>query len=299
MPDCIFAPYFPPEEPQKFANVHKIFGASNVSKLLNEVQPHQREDAVNSLAYEAEARIKDPVYGCVGAISVLQRQVLRLQKELDATNADLIRFTTATPPNHSEIPRITIPSQSTTTMATPDRSQPHQIQVHTQHRFETTGLGPQYGAARYGEGGLKSTLFPDRGPSTSQILAVVTGVPIGGTLLALAGFALVGTLIGAALALPLFVLFSPVLVPATIVIGLAVAGFLTSGACALTALSSFSWVMNYIRETQGTVPEQLDSAKRRVADMAGYLGQKTKDVGQKTKEVGQDIQTKAQDAKRS
>ncbi|WRX20446.1 Lateral organ boundary protein [Theobroma cacao] len=92
MPDCIFAPYFPPEEPQKFANVHKIFGASNVSKLLNEVPPHQREDAVNSLAYEAEARMKDPVYGCVGAISVLQRQVMRLQRELDATNADLIRF---------------------------------------------------------------------------------------------------------------------------------------------------------------------------------------------------------------
>ncbi|KAK4272111.1 hypothetical protein QN277_020708 [Acacia crassicarpa] len=93
MPDCIFAPYFPPEEPQKFANVHKIFGASNVSKLLNEVLPHQREDAVNSLAYEAEARIKDPVYGCVGAISVLQRQVIRLQKELDATNAEMIRYT--------------------------------------------------------------------------------------------------------------------------------------------------------------------------------------------------------------
>ncbi|KAL5572775.1 hypothetical protein UlMin_022372 [Ulmus minor] len=92
MPDCIFAPYFPPEEPQKFANVHKIFGASNVSKLLNEVHPHQREDAVNSLAYEAEARMKDPVYGCVGAISVLQRQVIRLQKELDATNADLMRY---------------------------------------------------------------------------------------------------------------------------------------------------------------------------------------------------------------
>ncbi|KAF5746890.1 LOB domain-containing protein 25 [Tripterygium wilfordii] len=92
LPDCVFAPYFPPEEPQKFANVHKIFGASNVSKLLNEVLPHQREDAVNSLAYEAEARLKDPVYGCVGAISVLQRQVVRLQKELDATNADLIRY---------------------------------------------------------------------------------------------------------------------------------------------------------------------------------------------------------------
>ncbi|XWS51628.1 hypothetical protein CRYUN_Cryun12cG0193300 [Craigia yunnanensis] len=92
MPSCIFAPYFPPEEPQKFANVHKIFGASSVTKLLNELLPHQREDAVNSLAYEAEARVRDPVYGCVGAISFLQRQVQRLQKELDAANADLIRY---------------------------------------------------------------------------------------------------------------------------------------------------------------------------------------------------------------
>lgn len=92
MPGCIFAPYFPPEEPQKFANVHKIFGASNVTKLLNELLPHQREDAVNSLAYEAEARVRDPVYGCVGAISFLQRQVERLQKELDAANADLIHL---------------------------------------------------------------------------------------------------------------------------------------------------------------------------------------------------------------
>ncbi|TMW95420.1 hypothetical protein EJD97_008889 [Solanum chilense] len=92
LPGCIFSPYFPPEEPQKFINVHKIFGASNVTKLLNELHPNQREDAVNSLAYEAEARVRDPVYGCVGAISFLQRQVERLQKELDAANADLIRY---------------------------------------------------------------------------------------------------------------------------------------------------------------------------------------------------------------
>ncbi|XP_017699393.3 LOB domain-containing protein 25-like [Phoenix dactylifera] len=104
MPGCIFAPYFPPEEPQKFANVHKIFGASNVTKLLNELLPHQREDAVNSLAYEAEARVKDPVYGCVGAISVLQRQVQRLQKELDAANADLLRYACSEIPTGLPVP---------------------------------------------------------------------------------------------------------------------------------------------------------------------------------------------------
>lgn len=32
--DCVFAPYFPPDEPQKFASVHKVFGAANVSKML-------------------------------------------------------------------------------------------------------------------------------------------------------------------------------------------------------------------------------------------------------------------------
>ncbi|KAH9327882.1 hypothetical protein KI387_044374, partial [Taxus chinensis] len=93
--ECVFAPYFPPEEPQKFVNVHKIFGASNVTKLLNDLAPHQRDDAVNSLAYEAEARLKDPVYGCVGAISVLQRQIQLLQKELAAVHADLLRYTSA------------------------------------------------------------------------------------------------------------------------------------------------------------------------------------------------------------
>ncbi|KAL1814655.1 hypothetical protein ACET3Z_017229 [Daucus carota] len=92
LPDCIFAPYFPPEEVQKFISVHKIFGASNVSKLLNEVLPHQREETVSSLSYEAEARLRDPVYGCVGTISILQLQVERLQKELNEANAELVSY---------------------------------------------------------------------------------------------------------------------------------------------------------------------------------------------------------------
>ncbi|GLJ40774.1 hypothetical protein SUGI_0843170 [Cryptomeria japonica] len=90
--ECVFAPYFPPDQPHKFANVHKIFGASNVTKLLNELHPHQREDAVNSLAYEAEARVKDPVYGCVGTISVLHQQVRQLQSELQSARSELSRY---------------------------------------------------------------------------------------------------------------------------------------------------------------------------------------------------------------
>lgn len=86
-----------------------------MTKLLNEVLPHQREDAVNSLAYEAEARVRDPVYGCVGAISFLQRQVHRLQKDLDAANADLIRLATTCNVN-DDIPSSTPSSISMSPM---------------------------------------------------------------------------------------------------------------------------------------------------------------------------------------
>ncbi|XP_057975535.1 LOB domain-containing protein 36 [Malania oleifera] len=90
--ECVFAPYFPPDNPQKFANVHKVFGASNVSKLLNELSASQREDAVNSLAYEAEFRLRDPVYGCVGLISILQQKLKDVQADLLNAKKELATF---------------------------------------------------------------------------------------------------------------------------------------------------------------------------------------------------------------
>ncbi|CAI0429743.1 unnamed protein product [Linum tenue] len=90
--ECIFAPYFPPDQPQKFASVHKVFGASNVAKLLKELTAAQREDAVNSLAYEAEERLRDPVYGCVGLISILQHRLKQLHHDLDAARKELANY---------------------------------------------------------------------------------------------------------------------------------------------------------------------------------------------------------------
>ncbi|XP_047954798.1 LOB domain-containing protein 12-like [Salvia hispanica] len=88
--DCVFAPYFPSDDPHKFAIVHKVFGASNVSKMLQELPVHQRGDAVSSLVYEANARARDPVYGCVGAISYLQSQVSQLQMQLAVAQAEIV-----------------------------------------------------------------------------------------------------------------------------------------------------------------------------------------------------------------
>ncbi|KAH6762856.1 LOB domain-containing protein 15 [Perilla frutescens var. hirtella] len=90
--ECPFSPYFSPHEPHKFASVHKVFGASNVSKMLMEVPESQRADAANSLVYEANVRLRDPVYGCMGAISALQQQVQVLQAELNAVRTDILRY---------------------------------------------------------------------------------------------------------------------------------------------------------------------------------------------------------------
>ncbi|XP_077244254.1 oleosin H2-like [Tasmannia lanceolata] len=132
--------------------------------------------------------------------------------------------------------------------------------------------------------GFKSML-PEKGPTASQVIAVITLFPLGGILLTLSGLTLTGTVIGTALATPVFILFSPVLVPAAIVLTLAVAGFLMSGALGITALSSLSWMVNYLRGVRG--PEQLEHGKRRMHEAAGHLGLRTgQGMQEKTREGG-------------
>ncbi|KAK9741297.1 hypothetical protein RND81_03G096000 [Saponaria officinalis] len=102
-PDCVFSPYFPADEPQKFANVHRVFGASNVNKMLQELPVNQRGDAVSSMVYEANARVRDPVYGCVGAISSLQQQIDALQAQLALAQAEVVHLRMrqfSKPPHH-------------------------------------------------------------------------------------------------------------------------------------------------------------------------------------------------------
>nr|AXB26768.1 LBDA [Selaginella kraussiana] len=74
--NCIFAPHFTSEQgAARFAAVHKIFGASNVTKLLHHIPMSKRSDAVVTICYEAQARLSDPVYGCVATIVTLQHQL--------------------------------------------------------------------------------------------------------------------------------------------------------------------------------------------------------------------------------
>ncbi|GAQ89229.1 Lateral organ boundaries (LOB) domain-containing protein [Klebsormidium nitens] len=108
--ECIFAPYFPQQEREKFVLLHKIYGAHNIGKFLSRVPVADRTNTVKSLTYEAEAspvhfhsdlaeeylivfhflqhcRTIDPVYGCVAAVALLQQQIVTLQSQLSGTRA--------------------------------------------------------------------------------------------------------------------------------------------------------------------------------------------------------------------
>ncbi|CAA7398744.1 unnamed protein product [Spirodela intermedia] len=85
--DCVLAPYFPSTHPDRFACVHRIFGASNVCRMLQLVPVEQRGQAADSIAYEAYWRMRDPVYGCVGIITRLQQEIQATQRELAETRA--------------------------------------------------------------------------------------------------------------------------------------------------------------------------------------------------------------------
>ncbi|KAJ8563698.1 hypothetical protein K7X08_032150 [Anisodus acutangulus] len=89
---CVLAPYFPPNDPIKFTTAHRVFGASNIIKFLQELPESQRADAVSSMVYEANSRLRDPVYGCAGAICQLQKQVSELQAQLAKAQAEVVNM---------------------------------------------------------------------------------------------------------------------------------------------------------------------------------------------------------------
>lgn len=115
-------------------------------------------------------------------------------------------------------------------------------------------------------------------PSPTKVLAVLALFPLGGGLLFISGIAFAATLVGLVLATPLFVIFSPVLVPAALVLALAVGGFMTSGAFGITALSAISWIVSFLRGPRVVPSEQLRQVGQRMQEAAGRVDQKAQET---------------------
>ncbi|KAL8130055.1 hypothetical protein V2J09_019210 [Rumex salicifolius] len=64
---CILAPFFPAEKAREFQAVHKVFGVSNVQKIVKGLAgDDDRKRAADSLIWEAFCRQRDPVLGPYG-----------------------------------------------------------------------------------------------------------------------------------------------------------------------------------------------------------------------------------------
>ncbi|KAL3821433.1 hypothetical protein ACJIZ3_007338 [Penstemon smallii] len=63
---CVLAPFFPVEKTRDFQAVHRVFGVSNVTKIIVNLNEQDRRRAVESLVWEAVCRQKDPILGPYG-----------------------------------------------------------------------------------------------------------------------------------------------------------------------------------------------------------------------------------------
>ncbi|XP_030549415.2 LOB domain-containing protein 2 isoform X2 [Rhodamnia argentea] len=72
---CVLSPYFPAEKSLEFQAVHKVFGVSNVTKMVLGVCKEDRQRLADSLVWEARLRQQDPVHGAFGEYQRTQNEL--------------------------------------------------------------------------------------------------------------------------------------------------------------------------------------------------------------------------------
>eukprot|EP00253_Pinus_taeda_P028874 PITA_28874 len=87
--NCTMLYRFVSEDLHKFSILHQVFGACNVIKMIEELPTDQRVEAINSMVYEASARLQDPALGCAGIIQRLQLQISDLESQITATQGKI------------------------------------------------------------------------------------------------------------------------------------------------------------------------------------------------------------------
>ncbi|KAG9129440.1 hypothetical protein Leryth_026947 [Lithospermum erythrorhizon] len=81
--DCILAPYFPQNRQGQFINAHKLFGVSNITKIIRHLEQPLKDEAMRTIIFQSDARASDPVGGCYRIIQELQRHINYYTAELE------------------------------------------------------------------------------------------------------------------------------------------------------------------------------------------------------------------------
>ncbi|XP_073152478.1 LOB domain-containing protein 23-like [Henckelia pumila] len=85
---CPLAPYFPANKPETFGYVHRLYGVSHITKILETLETKKkRDDAMRSIIYESKMRALIPVYGCSFVIESLRSRLVAAQYELSCKRA--------------------------------------------------------------------------------------------------------------------------------------------------------------------------------------------------------------------
>lgn len=85
--NCLLAPYFPATRNREFEAVHKVFGVSNMSKLVKYVKDEERRRmVVESLIWEALCWQDDPILGSYGCYQKLYNQYIMLLQQFHQNN---------------------------------------------------------------------------------------------------------------------------------------------------------------------------------------------------------------------
>ncbi|KAG9160095.1 hypothetical protein Leryth_022705 [Lithospermum erythrorhizon] len=133
-PRCVFAPYFDPEQgAAHFAAVHKVFGASNISKLLGQIPVQKRLDTL---------RQGINLWLCCSRV-FRGLTVMSLQTEIAYLNAHLGALNQPTPPPFPQPAMLIAPPQlsisdlpsASSIPATYDLSVMHDPVINHQHSW--------------------------------------------------------------------------------------------------------------------------------------------------------------------
>ncbi|WCJ37709.1 Oleosin family protein [Euphorbia peplus] len=129
----------------------------------------------------------------------------------------------------------------------------------------------------------------DPHPGSHPAIKSLTAGTLGAAFFIVSGLTLTATVIALIVATPVLVFFSPVLVPAAIVLFLVASGFFFSGGCGVGAIMVLTWMYNYMTGKHPLGADQIDYARSQIARRAV-------DMKDKAIEYGQFVQQKAQEA---
>ncbi|KAJ6389533.1 hypothetical protein OIU77_027791 [Salix suchowensis] len=147
-PDCILAPYFPHNRQRQFLNAHKLFGVSNIGKIIKNLNPPEKDEAMRTIIFQSDVRANDPVGGCYRMIRDLQREIEYSRAELDFVLHQLAIYRAqAAAQQQTQLIQAQAAAAAAAAAAAPDHQTDHDCQDNNQLHLQDQDPANAWAAA--------------------------------------------------------------------------------------------------------------------------------------------------------